>query len=155
TEGGPRGPAAAVAAPARARRAPPARTSSPCGRPSRRSCDGSPPARAAGVAARRGRWPCFPPPKAWTEHSGGDGAPRNRPGRGHGPVRTVDALRAGRLQRVGHPQANRQTYVVLVLPPLVCTTGLFGGAAWSPDSSTGQRTRERVASLAIRASAAG
>src|SRR5512132_994851 len=43
--------------------------------------------------------------------------------RGHGPVRTVDALRAGRLQRSRHTPANRQTYVVLGLPPLACTTG--------------------------------
>src|SRR5512132_3205985 len=61
----------------------------------------------------------LPSPKAWTERSGGDGAPWSRPGRGHGPVMTVAALRAGRLQRVRHTPANRQTYVVLVLPPLV------------------------------------
>ena len=47
--------------------------------------------------------------------------------RDQGPVGTVNALRAGRLQRPRHTPANRQTYVVLALPPLVWTTGRIRG----------------------------
>ena len=73
-------------------------------------------------------------PKAWT--NGGERRPGSRSRTGQ----DRKCLASGKVTTSRHTPANRQTYVVLAVPPLVCTTGSIRGAARSPVRPAGQRS---------------